>query len=499
MEAVKIKEDVYLVGVQDPDLKIFDIVMTTEFGTTYNAYLIKGQAKTALVETVKASFFAEYLEDLQKIVRLQDINYLIMNHTEPDHSGSVEQLLQKIPGLTILGSPTALKNLKEITNSKFASRELHQDDELNLGGKTLKFINVPFLHWPDSMYSYLQEDRILFSCDSFGSHYAEKRIFHDLMEKDITPAVKRYFEDIMGPFKPYVLAAMDKIQDLPIEVICPGHGPIIRQDIPQWINMYREWAAPAPPDADTRPKIVLTYVTAYGYTEMIATKVVEGLEMAADFNVKKYNMIETSLAELMAEISNADGLLIGSPTLNGDTLPPVWNLLINLSPIRDAHLVAAAFGAYGWSGEAVPNIESRLRSLRMQVLPGLRINFKPSARNLDDVFLFGLNFGKAILEKKQDKSKKKWRCLVCGQVFEGKEPPEVCPACGVGRENFVPEKMEDEFTNDTAEQFLIIGGGIAALSAASAIRKRNRTAKISMLSEEATKPYYRPALSDFLG
>lgn len=499
MESVKIRDGVYFVGVQDPNLKIFDIIMTTEQGTTYNAYLVKGNDKNILIETVKDKFFDEYIEDLQKLIDLHEIDYLLMNHTEPDHAGSVEKLLQKIPGLTIMGSPTAIKFLKEITNSKFKYHELQHNEEFDLGGKTLQFISAPFLHWPDSMYTYLKEERILFTCDSFGSHYADPRLFNDLMEQDITPAFKYYFDAIMGPFKPYVIEALEKIKDLPIEVICPGHGPILRQNLEHYMNLYREWAAPPVLDEDVRPKIVLAYVTAYGYTEMIAGGVIEGLEMVSDFNIKKYNLIENTVEEVLADIATADGLLIGSPTLNGDTLPPVWELLMHLSPITDAHLLAAAFGAYGWSGEAVPNIEGRLRSLRMEVLPGLRINFKPSARNLEDAFQFGMDFGKALLGKKQEKSKKKWRCLVCGQVFEGEEPPAVCPACGVGRENFVPEKIEDEFCNDTSEKFLIVGGGIAALSAAAAIRKRNRTGTITMLTEEAVKPYYRPALSDYLG
>jgi flavorubredoxin/NADPH-dependent 2,4-dienoyl-CoA reductase/sulfur reductase-like enzyme len=498
MEYVRICDDVYYVGVMDPELRVFDIIMTTEYGTSYNAYLVKGKEKTALIETVKVKFFDEYIQDLQKLINLKEIDYLIMNHTEPDHAGSVEKLLQMIPGLTVVGSPTAIAFLKEITNSKFKYREVHHDEELDLGGKTLQFINAPFLHWPDSMYTYLTEERILFSCDSFGSHFAEPRLFNDLMERDITPAYKYYFDCIMGPFKPFVIEALEKIKDLPIEMICTGHGPILRDNLDYFINLYREWATPAPPDADARPKIVMPYVSVYGYTGMIADGIIEGLQMVSNFNVKKYDLVEHSTAEVLAEIETAAGLLIGSPTLVGDTLPPVWELLTHLSPISHAHLVAAAFGAYGWSGEAVPNIEGRLRSLRMEVLPGLRINFKPSAGNLEEAFQFGMDFGKAVLEKQQDKSKKKWRCLVCGQVFEGEEPPEVCPACGVGQENFVPEKSEDEFINDTNEKFLIVGGGIAALSAAAAIRKRNRTGSISMLTEEAFKPYYRPALSDFL-
>lgn len=498
MEAIKIREGVFSVGVQDPNLRVFDIVMSTEYGTTYNAYLVRGQEKTALIETVKEKFFDEYIEDLQKVVNLESIDYLIINHTEPDHSGSVEKLLQKIPGLTILGSSTALKFLKEIANTRFKSREVQHHEVLDLGGKTLEFISAPFLHWPDSMYTYLREDKILFTCDSFGSHYADTRVFNDLIEKDFTDAYKYYFDMIMGPFKPYVLEALEKIKDLDIEVIGPGHGPILRSRLDYYMNLYRQWAAPPDKDTSMPGKIVMAYVTAYGYTGTIADSVAEGLGMAADFEVKKFNLVENSIQDVLDELPSADGLLIGSPTINGDALPPIWDLLIHISPITNSDLVAGAFGAYGWSGEAVPNIESRLQALRMSVVPGLRINFKPSERNLEDAFNFGMDFGKAVLEKKQPKSKKKWRCLVCGQVFEGEEPPQVCPACGVGQDNFVPEAMEEEYRNDTTENFVIIGSGIAALSSAAAIRKRNATAAITLLTEENVKTYYRPALSDYL-
>lgn len=498
MKALEIKQNVYYVGVQDPNLRIFDIVMETEYGTSYNAYLIKGSDKTCLIETVKDKFFDEYIEDLQQIVKLEDIDYLIMNHTEPDHAGSVEKLLAKIPGLTVMGSVTALKFLKEITNKKFASRELNHGDEIQLGGKTLQFISAPFLHWPDTMYTYLKEDQILFTCDSFGSHYADSRVFNDQIDKDFTDAYKYYFDMIMGPFKPYVLEALDKIKDLDIDIICPGHGPVLRENLSYYTDLYRQWATPPVAGDDQRPKVVVAYVSAYGYTEMIANSIVEGLEMVADFNLQKYDLVYTPVDEVFNELNNADGLLLGSPTINGDTLPPIWDLLTRLSPISHADMVGAAFGAYGWSGEAVPNIEARLNALRMRVLPGLRINFRPSEANLEEAFTFGMDFGKEVLAKKQPESKKKWRCLVCGQVFEGAEPPDVCPACGVGAENFVEEKLEDEFANDTQEKFLIVGGGIAALSTAAAIRKRNATATITMYTEEAVKPYYRPALSDYL-
>lgn len=498
MQAIEITENVHWVGVQDPNLRIFDIVMTTEYGTSYNAYLVKGTEKTALIETVKDKFFDEFITDLQKVVKLEEIDYLIMNHTEPDHAGSVEMLLAKIPGLQVLGSSTAITFLKEITNTKFAYREVGDGDVLELGGKTIEFISAPFLHWPDSMYSFLKEDKILFTCDSFGCHFSDERLFNDLIDRDILDAYKYYFDMIIGPFKPYVLQALDKIEGLDFNTVCPGHGPVLRSNLDYYINLYREWATPPAADEDGRPKIVMPYVSAYGYTEMIADSIIEGLGMIADFNIKRYNLVETEIEEVLADIATADGILVGSPTINGDALPPIWNLLTHLSPITHAGLVAAAFGAYGWSGEAVPNIEARLNSLRMTVLPGLRIRFKPSERNLEDAFTFGMDFGKVLVEKNQDPSKTKWRCLVCGYIFEGEEPPEICPACGVGAENFVREGLEEEFQNDTSEHFVIVGGGIAALSAAAAIRKRNATAAITMLSEEAYKPYYRPILSDYL-
>ena len=495
MQAVQISEGVFSVGVLDPDLRIFDIIMTTDFGTSYNAYLVKGRDKTALIETVKAKFFDEFIADLQKLIDIQEISFLIMNHTEPDHAGSVEKMVKLIPGLTVLGSNTALNFLKEISNTKFKQQALKDGDVLDLGGKTLQFINAPFLHWPDSIYTYLAEDQLLFSCDSFGSHFAEPKLFNDLMDQDIVPAFEYYFDKIMGPFKPYVIEALDKIEDLPLKMICPGHGPILRKDLDYFIGLYRQWAQPPESDPDPRPKIVMPYLSVYGYTKMIADGIIDGLQMVDDFNIKTFDLVETDLSQVLPEIETADAILIGSPTLVGDTLPPVWELLSQLSPITHGHLAASAFGAYGWSGEAVPNIESRLRMLRMDVMPGLRINFKPSERNLEDAFQFGMDFAKLVLQKRAPKSQQKWRCLVCGHIYEGEEPPTVCPACGVGGENFVADKMEDEFLNDTDERFLIVGGGIAALSAAAAIRKRNATGKITILTEESVKPYYRPVLS----
>ncbi|WP_054693197.1 FAD-dependent oxidoreductase [Syntrophomonas palmitatica] len=503
MAVIPMKEGVYWVGVRDPELRIFDLVMTAEHGTSYNAYLVKGSQKTTLIEVCEDKFFNEYIENVKSLVNLSEIDYLIMNHTEPDHSEAVGKLLEMAPDITILASPTALGFLREITNRKFNAQELKDGDELDLGGKTLRFINAPFLHWPDTIYTYLQEDKILFSCDSFGSHYPDERLFNDLMESNFTGHYKEYFDAIIGPFKPYVLEALDKIKDLPLDMVAPGHGPVLRQDIDRYLDLYRQWSARSAPAAD-KPKIVLAYLSIYGFTKKLADAMVDGILSIGDFDVRTYKLIEDKLDDpdlldrVAQDLIDASGFLVGSNTVNGDALSPIWQLLNRLSPITHGDKVALAFGSYGWSGEAVPGIENRLRALRMQVMPGYRVNFKPSERNLEDAFNLGMDFARAILEKKADKSQTRWRCLICGHIHIGSEPPAVCPACGVGRENFVRESMEDEFINDTNDSFVIIGGGIAALSAAQAIRKRNRSGSIIMLTEEAYRPYYRPALSDFL-
>ncbi len=505
MPAIKIVDGVHWVGIREPELQIFDLVMYTKYGTSYNAYLVQGSEKTVLIEVCEEKFLDEYLEKVKEVVSLDKIDYLILNHTEPDHTDAVEKLLKVMPDLEIMASHTAITFLKEITNNrKFKYRELQDGDELDLGGKTLQFIHAPFLHWPDTIYTYLKQDRLLFPCDSFGSHYPDERLFNDLMEYDFMDTFQEYFEVIIGPFRPYVLEALDKIKDLEIDAICPGHGPVLRKDWQKYVELYREWSTPPAMPEDAKEKIIVAYVSSYGYTGRIADSIIEGIQTIGEYDIKKYNLIETALdeeeklAEILEELKTATGLLIGSPTINGDALPPIWKLLTRLSPVTNSGLVSAAFGSYGWSGEAVPNIENRLKMLRMKVLPGLKINFKPSEHNLEEAFTFGMDYARAIIDFKQPVTAVQWKCLVCGHIHTGAEPPDICPACGVGKENFVRLMTEDEFSNDTNEKFVIIGSGIAALSSAQAIRKRNKTCSITMVTDEDTNPYYRPILSDML-
>lgn len=394
-KAKEVKQGVYWVGALDYDIKVFDVVMYTDYGTTYNSYLVKGSEKTALFETVKDRFFDEFLERLNEVGSPTDIDYLVVNHTEPDHVGSVAKLLELNPEITIIGSGTAIKFLKDITNRDFKSIVAKAGSTLELGDKTVQFIMAPFLHWPDTMYSYIEEDGLLITCDSFGCHYCNEHIFNDLIEEDFTDSYKYYFDMIMGPFKPHVLSALAKIKDLQFDTICPGHGPILRTDLDHYIGLYREWATVKKPD---QASVVIAYVSAYGYTKKLANAIADGIKNAGNIKVELYDLVESDKAEVMNAINVATGILLGSPTIVSDALPPIWEILTSLNAVIHKGKLAGAFGSYGWSGEAVPNIEGRLKQLRLKMpIESLKIRFNPSDEQLEEAHVFGKAFGEAVL------------------------------------------------------------------------------------------------------
>ena len=348
---LKVKDDIFWVGALDFDIRVFDVVMYTEYGTTYNSYVVKGSEKTALIEAAKGKFFDEHLERLNDITVPEKIDYLVVNHTEPDHTGAIEKLLDINPDMTIIGSAFAIKFLKEITNKDFNSKIVKDGDEISLGNKTLTFLSVPFLHWPDSMYTYIKEDKTLFTCDSFGCHYCDEKVFNDLIEGDFLDAYKYYFDCIMGPFKEYVQKALDRIKDLEIETICPGHGPVLRTDLDKYIEYYREWSK-----NDKVDEVVVGYVSAYGYTKTLAEEVAKGVEEAG-IKAKLYDLETADKTEVLTNIGVAKGLLIGTPTIADDTLPPVWEILISLNANVHKGLKAGVFGSYGWNGTGITNVE----------------------------------------------------------------------------------------------------------------------------------------------
>ncbi|MEG0829486.1 MAG: FAD-dependent oxidoreductase [Anaerovoracaceae bacterium] len=502
MKTLELKKDFYWTGILDPELDVFDIIMNTEYGTSYNSYLIKGSKKTAIFETAKAKCMDEYLDKLTSLVKIEDIDYIIVNHTEPDHAGSAATLIEMNPAIKLVGTATAMAFMKEICNVDFAAVIVKEGDTLSLGDKTLEFIAAPNLHWPDAMYTYIKEDKTLISCDSFGAHYSFDQVLNSKItdHKGYESALKYYYDCIMGPFKPYVLKAIDKIKDLDIDMICPGHGPVLNEDPWKIVNTYKQWSTESNPNK--KKTVAIPYVAAYGYTETLALKIEEGIKASGDIDVNLYDLVTANVDEVVADLYWADGILFGTPTILGEALKPIWDLTTSIFPAHCVKKIGSAFGSYGWSGEGVPHIMERIKQLRMKVYgKGLKVKFKPSKAQLEEAFEFGYNFGKCvekgqIVEPEPIAAKIGWKCLVCGEVIEGSAPPEACPVCGVGPEQFVPVPVDDViFKAKTDQKILIVGSGAASLAACMEIRKRDTTCSVEIISSESVFCYNRPMLT----
>ena len=502
MANVMIKNNLYWVGVQDHNLRVFDVIMETEYGTSYNSYLLKTDEGAILFETAKAKNYDTFISNLKEVCDPADIKYIVIDHTEPDHSGSLEKILKLAPKATVLASNIALRFLQDICNCDIPGRAVSENDVVSLGGYDLRFLSVPFLHWPDSIYTYIEKIKTLVTCDSFGCHYADDKVCNDLIDGDFVDAYKYYFDAIMGPFKAYVQNALKKIEPLEIDTICPGHGPVLREKLDFYLDLYDEWSKEPIPLKHSKPKVTVAYVSAYGYTEELAAKISEGISENSDAVIKTYDMVTANHDDVLSELIDSDGILLGSPTVNGDSLPPVTDLILQMNGVLHGGKIAGAFGSYGWSGEAADMLMARLNVLRMKTLePPFKALFKPSENELDEAYNYGKRFARKLNDEwvpvgKSDAGITLWKCTVCGEVFEGALPPLNCPVCGAGPEAFV-EHIEEIISFSSKQKFktVIIGSGPGAINAADALRKRNSNVEIDIYSADKDLPYYRPSLT----
>lgn len=399
-KVLDINESVKWIGILDPGLVTFDVVMETKYGTTYNSYFIDAEKKT-IIETTKEGFKDTYLKKIEEVVDFKDIEYIVLNHTEPDHSGNLTHLLDLAPEATVVGSRSAINFLTHMLDKDFKKLIVKHGDTLDLGDKTLEFIAAPFLHWPDSMYTYLVEDKMLFTCDSFGCHYCDERMFDDLVD-DFDDAFKYYFDVILKPFSNYMLEAIEKIDGLDIDVIAPGHGPILRTN---W-KKYVEWSRQISQETEEGCKdlrVFIPYVSAYGNTKQIAEKIAEGIRMAGDIEVVIMDIELVDLSVIEDEVYKSCAFIIGTPTINQNTLLPIYNLLAVINPIRNRGKLAGAFGSYGWSGEAVKIVQDNLKNLKFKLYDeqGLKVNFVPYGKSDAKAIEYGKGFGKQIIESRK--------------------------------------------------------------------------------------------------
>jgi NADH oxidase (H2O-forming) len=393
-----VTRDVKWIGVMDYDLVTFDVVMETKYGTTYNSYFINAEKKT-IVETTKENYWDAYLAKIQQVCRPEEIEYIIMNHTEPDHSGNLKNLLRIAQNATVVGSGNAIRYLKDLMGMEFKHLIVKDGHTLDLGNKTIQFISAPNLHWPDTIYSYLKEDKVLFTCDSFGAHFADEIMYEEKIERreEYDYSFKYYFDVILKPYSKFMIKAIHKIEELEIDVIATGHGPILGKNWRKYVELslkYSEEALAVP----ERPKVYIPYVSAYQKTGAVANMIAEGIKQAGDIDVEVSDIEMASIGELEEKITHASAYIIGSPTINQNILLPIYKCFALINPIRDKGKLAGAFGSYGWSGEAREIIKSNLENLKLKFFDeGVFVKFSPNDDDNQRAIEFGKAFGKELL------------------------------------------------------------------------------------------------------
>jgi NADH oxidase (H2O-forming) len=397
-QVLKVTADVSWIGILDKDMVTFDIVMETREGTTYNSYFIDAERKV-IIDTAKESFKDRYMDKVKQVTNPAEIDYIVITHSEPDHSGCLRHLLELAPKAVVYGSRQAVTYLQDMVGKPFESVYVKDGDLLDLGNKTLKFISAPNLHWPDTIYAYLQEDKLLFTCDSFGAHCCREAMFDDLVG-DYQESYKYYFDVILKPFSNFMVKAIEKIRPLEINAICPGHGPMLRTTWKEKVKAAELYAEQYIADSlclDNR--ILITYVSAYGYTRQMAEAIAAGIREVVDYKINIVDIEHILLGDLEELIVCSKSLLIGSPTINQNTLLPVYRMFSLINPLRDRGKKASAFGSYGWSGEAVKIIESQLRALKLNVvMEGISAKFSPNDQKYLQMVEFGRNFARHLQE-----------------------------------------------------------------------------------------------------
>jgi flavorubredoxin len=360
--AVKVTDDVYWVGAIDWTVRDFHGYATSG-GTTYNAYLIMAD-KVTLVDTVKAPFKDQLVSRISSVIEPSKIDYIISNHSEMDHSGCLLQIIEMLKPEKIFASPMGIKALEDHFHAGLEIAEVKDGDEVDLGNKTVKFLETRMLHWPDSMVSYLAEDKLLFSQDAFGMHLASSERFDDeIRDWRLEHEGAKYFANILLPFSHLILKALDRIDGLGIEIdiIAPDHGPIWRDKPSHILELYRKWAA-----QERVKKVVIVYDTMWGSTEKMALAIADGvIEAGARAEVMKLRAAHRS--DIATELLDAGALVVGSPTINNNIFPTIADLLVYVKGLKPKGLVGAAFGSYGWSGESVKQLEEWLSSMKVEL------------------------------------------------------------------------------------------------------------------------------------
>lgn len=386
----QVKENIYWVGATDWRVRYFHgYELSTHRGSTYNSYLIKDE-KTVLIDTVWEPLTEQFLQNLSEVVDVTKIDYVVINHAEPDHSGALPAIMKYVPNATVIVSKKGEESVKKHYFGDWNYKVVSTGDKINIGKNDLIFIEASMLHWPDSMFTYLTGENILFSNDAFGQHFASSNIFNDEVDEiEVYQEALKYYANILTPFSKLVTKKIEQIiaLNLPVDLIAPSHGIIWRKDPMQIVNLYSEWAS-----GKSEKSVVIIYNSMWGATHKMAEFIGKGLDLS-DIPYKIFNISTADRNDVIAEIFKSQGMILGSSTVNNGILTSLSPILEDLSGLKFINKVGASFGSYGWSGESPKILQEHLEKSKVKVIvEALKVKFMPDEQELEACIQFGKDF-----------------------------------------------------------------------------------------------------------
>ena len=396
MPAVEIKPDVYWIGVNDRTTDLFEgLWPITNEGVSYNSYLIDDKKK-AIIDLTKSFKGDEYLNQIDELIDISKVDYVVVNHMEPDHSGILRTLKRIAPQVTLLGSAKTKEMLESFFSIKENVRVVNDGDTLSLGKRTLKFFSTPFLHWPETMMTYEVSQRILFPCDAFGGYGAIRGAIFDDQCRDFEfyeREALRYYVNIVANFSARVLGAIEKLAGLPVDVIAPSHGLIWRKNPSRIVELYKKWAEYA--KGQTEPAVTLVYGSMYGYTELMMNAVAQGISQA-DVPLEIFDAARTHVSYILPSLWTKRGVMVGTPTYEVSLFPPVEDVLRMAAHKNIKNKKAAYFGSFGWSGGARRGLEKIVEPLKWDLVDVFEFRGYPKKEDLKRGEEFGRKFAESI-------------------------------------------------------------------------------------------------------
>ncbi|MDA3862725.1 MAG: FprA family A-type flavoprotein [Deltaproteobacteria bacterium] len=375
MKAVEIKNGIYWVGAIDWDLRNFH-GYKTQRGSSYNSYLIIDD-KITLIDNVKSHFFKEQLQRISTIVDPAKIDYIIQNHIEMDHSGSLPLILKHCPNAQVFASPKGVEGIPLHYSNNLNLKSVKSGSSLNLGKRTLNFVQTPMVHWPDNMVSYCPEEKILFSNDAFGQHISSSERFDDEYTSSINMyEASKYYANIVLPYGAMVQKALKTVDQLEMEIICPSHGLMWRSHISDILDKYKIWSK-----NEVVNKALIIYDSMWGSTRKIADTIQDVFE-ESKFSIRKMNLQHNHISDIMTEVLEAKIICVGSPTLNNNMMPTVSAFLTYFKGLAPKDRIGLAFGSYGWGGQSTAQVEKELKSCGFDLLETIRHQYVPTSSDL---------------------------------------------------------------------------------------------------------------------